>query len=755
LLEVEDPQRQREMDDLAFQLPENQWDAAAKQARQATIVGGIAVPARPMISIPKLDQPIGSVLNQEKAAHLGVTVHPLTEDADDDTAEVQRDLYRMIERQSRAGLARSWAFDRAVKAGRGGYRVLTAWDDESDNPTDQKIVIKRVLRQEMLFFDTMGSEEPDFCDGEWGAIGSWLPWETYKRQYRETTLADYDDDALSALMHDEPLWVRGDGEKRAVFVLEYFRKVHTTEPLSVTNAADGQPVTRARDVVTVEWYKLNAVEVLAKEDWNGKYIPLIPTLGRELQPFDQERRWIGMVRPNRDSAKLFNAAASNALETAATEPKPKYLMYSGQQEGHETAWQQANIRNFPYLLVNPVVDAATGRVLPLPQLTQADTSKLQMSLQLLEQAERFIQAGTSNTDPTMLEQLARKKVAHQTLTGLQEQGDLGKSDFLHTLAEVTLTYEAKVVLDLMPSIYDRPGRVVRLLDLQDNPKTIMLNQPFTIDPQTKRPVPVNGQPPPHGMNGQPAPKVLNFDLRKGRYGSSVSIGKSFQSRLEEGATEIGGILQADPALMPLIGPTYFKFRDFPGSKEIAELLKKLRAKTYPGLDTEEGAQEDAQQQLEAAKGQIQQMSEVLQQAQQFVATEQAKHQAQVQIAQAKEQASVELAAIQAQTDIKLQEMKNAATIAVAEINAQTKGVTALLDAEHERMALHETQQHEARQAGAGRTHERTMGQEGHAQGLEAQRDQQGAQADEAERGRQAAAEEAELTRQAAAAEPVA
>jgi hypothetical protein len=63
------------------------------------------------------------------------------------------------------------------------------------------------------------------------------------------------------------------------------------------------------------------------------------------------------------------------------------------------------------------------------------------------------------------------------------------------------------VLDLIPYIYDRPGRVARLLDAEDNPRTVMLNAPFTMNPQTQRPqrAPMPPQGPPQGMAPQGPP----------------------------------------------------------------------------------------------------------------------------------------------------------------------------------------------------------------------------------------------------------
>src|SRR6185503_51703 len=85
-------QRKREKEDLQFQVPEKQWQDDARRERDRQVVNGVVVPARPTLSITQIDQPIQLVLNQERAAHLGVNIHPLSPYADDDTAEVLQGL---------------------------------------------------------------------------------------------------------------------------------------------------------------------------------------------------------------------------------------------------------------------------------------------------------------------------------------------------------------------------------------------------------------------------------------------------------------------------------------------------------------------------------------------------------------------------------------------------------------------------------------------------------------------------------------
>lgn len=199
-------QNKREQEDLRFQVPELQWPSDVAAARAKSVIGNMTIPGRPMLSVATLDEPIQLVLNQEKAADLGVNIHALSEDADDDTAAVLQSLYRAIVRDSRAPLARRWAYNRAVKAGRGAYRVLKEYDYDTGVPGDQKIVIRRILYQDSVFLDPF-AQEPDWSDMEWALIITDMPWTKYKRLYGKTALAKYSDSELTALGLSEPGWV--------------------------------------------------------------------------------------------------------------------------------------------------------------------------------------------------------------------------------------------------------------------------------------------------------------------------------------------------------------------------------------------------------------------------------------------------------------------------------------------------------------------------------------------------------------------
>ena len=749
-------QRLREEDALRFQVPAMAWPSDVKEQRKPQLVGGVAIPQRPMLSIPTLDQPIQMTLNAEKSAHLGIKIHPISEEADDDTAEVIQGLYRRIEVESRAGLARSWAFERAVKAGRGVYRVLTEPDPDGGSPFDQKISIKRILQQGSVVMDPF-AQEPDWSDGQWAFLVQDMPWDTYQRRFPKSKMAAFDEDELSVVGVETPQWVSGDpgSAGRAVRVAEYYRLEYAPRTRVLlddgTDAFDdeipeGRTVMEGdgarsveEQVPTLWWSVMNAIEELEPaQTQDGRYIPIIPVVGRELIPFEQQRRWVGIIEPNKDAVRLLNYSASSAVELAALESKAPYTMVEGQEEGHEQEWQLANVRNFPYLRYRNV--SLNGTPAPPPQRTQVDTSRLGPSMVLLQQAREFIHQGTGAYESALGQQTPSAR-SGKAVMALQQQYDQGSGHFLDNLAEVSLTYEAKVILDLIPHIYDRPGRVARILDLEDESRTILLNTPFQDGQNGGRPRAVppglspmmppgaNGVAPPVSPRGMapgmaasggpppmppgmppgamppgamppggpmppgmppggpmPAPaqpEVFTYDLRKGRYGVVVTIGRSYKSRTQEGADEMGQLFQANPSLFPILGDLYLKFRDFPGHNEAAARIKKLLPPPLQEDDTQQQVTQ-LQSQLQDQGQMLEQLTKALEEKTREVDTEAVKQQAITAREQADAQVRVELERMKNETDLAIAQMKVKAAEAKTVFEAERDEALATDDQAHER-----------------------------------------------------------------------
>ena len=689
VVSAESEQRKRELEDLEFDAG-NQWPDEVKAARGGQVVDGVPIPARPMLTINKLDQPIQLIINQQKNAKLGIEVRPDSEDASDDTAEVLQGLIRHIEVQSRADLARSWAFERAVKCGRGFYRILKTFADESGQEFDQELVIERILNQGAVYLDPY-AQQPDWSDGEWAIISTMIPADRYKKEFPESSLAASLDDEFASLGDSGDNWY-GETEdgQQAVRVVEYFvvnripkeRVAYLNDRGQLVTAwADELPETldpasiqqrRMTEQRSVMWYKLNGQEILEEAEWDGQYIPIIPVIGRE-QNIDGKRKWLGIVHPSKDGQRLFNYAVSTAVETAALEPKAPFIGYEGQFEGHEQAWAQANIRNFPYLEVKPIT--LGGQVVPLPQRNTAGAN-LGPSLALVDQADSYIKSTTFVYDPSLGSSAGSR--SGRAVLALQQQADIGNSNYLDNLASVSMTYEAKVLLDLIPKIYDRPGRVARILGTDDEVKQVMLNAPFSMS-ESGRPVPMlPGTPPSSPVPGGRPRNIKRYDLAQGKYVATVSVGRAYRTRVEQGADELAQVLQASPNLMPLIGDLYFKYRDFPGHLEIARRLKKMAPPEVREDDQELDPQQLMAQleQIKAESGQmIEQMTKQMEEMTKTIEGKVIEQQALLQKAQIEAQARVQVAEIQAQAQMAVINQKTTSGDLKAQLSSETTLLT--------------------------------------------------------------------------------
>lgn len=740
--DVESEQRAEEQTCLGFQRAEGAWPQDVKDARAAftaPAMGGVSsipIPARPMISIPLLDEPFNLAAAQVRAAHLAPSIHALSEDASDETAEVLQSLYRSIERDSRASNVRNWSYDRAWWAGRGAYRVDKVYDPFGGHPFDQKIIIKRILDQSWVRFDPH-AQEPDWSDGKRAMLGVPYSWKTYKEKWPKSKVASFDDKMLSTLATQDGLdgWVQGtNDEERTVVVAEDWRVECTYVKWVLLDNGDAAPehdIPKGAKAVegegaqwkyveerSVYWRVINCCEELEPEQkWDGTYIPLIPVIWRELQPHDGKREWIGVVSNAKGPVRLTNFGASGVVEMAVTEPKAPYHLDPRQIEGYEPYWNQLNTRNFPYLPSHKEKDGVTFE---RPDRTQLDVSRLGPSMSLMTMGRDFVQTATSTYDPA----LGKQPTAHRSgvaIARLQGQTEESTSGGLDNLAQISMAYEAIVILDLIPKTYDRPERIARILDERGKSQLVMFNAPFAPDTQTKRPktLPYNtdedGQVQPTAETQQqvddPNHPAKYLNLNKGRYGVEITIGKSYKSRRQEGESEMGQLLQADPALMPLIGPEYFEYRGEPWALRVSAILGKMRDHQFPFLK-DDGQPPNAQQ-IQQTMAENQQLKQVVQQLGMEKQGKVVEQQGKAQVTMIQEKAETDRA-----------REKNATTLAAARITAAKATFDSMREAMEEAQALGLQHNYDGQQAALDRAHEYAMTLQGHQNEMEAA--QQGA-----------------------------
>ena len=709
----EQEQRRNEGEDIAFR-GKDQWSEMAQRERGG-VAGGVNVPQRPMLSIDLIQQPDQLIYNQANKADLGITLSPAGENADDELVEVKQDLLRRIQHDGGMHGAMMWAFDRAKRCGRGWFRVVKRYDEDADltgpGAFDQEIAFERILYQENVYMDA-ASQKADFSDARYGFVVVWMSVEDARRQFPDADIPETGTSDWTGLERAVPEWVdrnRNEGEG-GVLVAEYWFKDIQTETICLLRDGTVKVKTgeydvptkdivqeRSRDKVTVYACKMCGLDQFLQEplDWQGKYFPLIPVIGREQQPVDGKRFWEGIVRPAMDGQRFYNYAASTMVEGMAMEPKAPWKIAEGQDEGYEHEWQQSNIRNFAVLHYRPT--ALGDKLVPPPERAQVDTSKMQLSMMALNEAKGFVQAATANSAAYLgeLRPGANDPQSGKAILALQQQGDASTSIYMDNLTNITIPYLGRVVLDLMPYVYDRPGRIAQVLGEEDKSRAVMLNAPYVIGPD-KVPQRVDVKP------GQPLPDgAKHYDLSQGKYSISVEAGRPYHTRLQEAGDMIGQVLAKQPALMPLIGPTYFKTQDWPGAKEVAEILEKVRDQQYPFLvdDENEATPQALKAQIAGMQQQGQMMQQQLQQAIQALQIDQAKQ----QTAMAKVQADAAMKKLEIESEERIAAANNETKLVIEGLVQRAQAMENILARLEEREARHEEMAHERAMGAAGGT----------------------------------------------------
>jgi hypothetical protein len=234
----------------------------------------------------------------------------------------------------------------------------------------------------------------------------------------------------------------------------------------------------------------------------------------------------------------------------------------------------------------------------------------------------------------------------------QREGDVSTFHFIDNLSRA-IKYAGKVLIDLIPAVYDKP-RMVRVLGEDGTPEVVGVNQQ------------------------QPDEFGQVYELGRGKYDLVVEAGPSFSTKREEMSNFLIEFMRTSPAAGPLIMDMVAKNMDFPESDKIARRFQAMLPPQIQQMEQQgekQGSPEVLMQQLAQAQGQMQQMGQQMQQMQQALEMEQAKAQADLQAEREKTQAQIQAeiakAEITAKTAIRKAEMDIQGDLASERIRADS------------------------------------------------------------------------------------
>ncbi len=535
--------REAAKEDIAFRAGE-QWPEDIKTQRQRD--------KRPCLTMDKLNQYVRQIVNDGRQNRPSIKVRPVDSGADLATAEVFQGVIRHIEDASGADAAYDTALDSAATCGFGHFKVITEY--VGDDSFDQEICIERVRNPLSIVIDP-DAKKADASDMRFAFEIEEMSKEDFEEKYPDKTPNDFSSSNDYGDWFGEQVriarywWV--EEEDRDLHLLAD-GKVISDESLQMMksegiDATSDIVETRSIPKKTVKSRLMSGKDFLEDEQvWPGKYIPILVVWGNEI---DIEGKVIhsGIIRPGKDPQRLYNYSRSAFAERVALTPKAPWLAAEGQVENYSDEWATANTDNHSVLRYTPT--SLNGQ--PVPPPSRISPSDVPAGFaQDMQISEHDIQASIGMYNASL--GAPSNERSGKAIQARQREGDVGTFHY-HDNLNRAIRHCGRILVDLIPKIYDS-NRIVRILGYDGTPDQV------EIDPN----LPTASQ-----LSG--VKSVYNLGV--GRYDVTISTGPSYSTLRQEAAASMIEMVQANPALMSVIGDLMVKNMDWPGAEEISERLK--------------------------------------------------------------------------------------------------------------------------------------------------------------------------------------
>jgi len=327
---------------------------------------------KPKFEVNKIMLAVIRIVNEYRNNR--ITVDYVSKDGteNDKLAEVCDGLYRADEQASVADEAYDNAFEEAVGGGIGAWRLRTVYEDEEDPENErQRIRFEPIFDADSSVFFDLNAKRQDKSDAKYCFVVTSMTRESYKETYND------DPTDWPKIIHQYEFdWATPD----VVFVAEYYKVEEKTEVIRIFQAIDGTEerytqtdfandemleetliAIGTREVrqkrvkrMRVRKYIMSGGKVLEDAGYiAGRNIPIVVVYGKRWF-VDNIERCMGAVRLAKDAQRLKNMQLSKLGEISALSSIEKPIMTPEQVAGHQVMWAEDNLRDYPYLLVNPI-----------------------------------------------------------------------------------------------------------------------------------------------------------------------------------------------------------------------------------------------------------------------------------------------------------------------------------------------------------------------------------------------------------------
>ena len=452
---------------------------------------------KPRFEVNKIMLAVIRIVNEYRNNR--ITVDYVSKDGteNDKLAEVCDGLYRADEQASVADEAYDNAFEEAVGGGIGAWRLRTVYEDEEDDEDDrQRIRFEPIYDADSSVFFDLNAKRQDKSDAKFCFVVTSMTRESYKEIYND------DPTDWPKIIHQYEFdWSTPD----IVFVAEYYKIEEKTETIRIFQAIDGTEerytqtdfandetleetlmAIGTREVrqkrvkrMRVRKYIMSGGKVLEDAGYiAGKNIPIVVVYGKRWF-VDNIERCMGAVRLAKDAQRLKNMQLSKLGEISALSSIEKPIMTPEQVAGHQVMWAEDNLRDYPYLLVNPITgpDGNTQVSGPVAYTRSAAIPPAMAALlQITEQDMQDILGNPQGADKMV------SGVSGKAVEMIQTRVDMQTFIYMSNFAK-GMKRCGEIWLGMAKEIYTEDKRKMKTIAPTGEAGMVELMQPM-IDPET-------------------------------------------------------------------------------------------------------------------------------------------------------------------------------------------------------------------------------------------------------------------------------
>jgi hypothetical protein len=506
--------------------------------------------SKPRFEVNKIHLAVIRIINEYRNNR--ITVDFVSKDGEteyDKLAETCDGLYRADEQDSGAEEAYDNAFEEAVGGGFGAWRLRTVYEDEEDDEDErQRIRIEPIFDADSCVFFDLNAKRQDKADAKRCFVLTAMTRDAYAEEWGDDP-ASWPKD----IFQHEFDWLTPD----LVYVAEYYRVEETSETVRVFEMLDGEEQ-RHTDAeleaddgaLLVELQATGAKEVRQKkvkrrkvrkyilsgravlEDCGyiaGKHIPIVPMYGKRWF-IDGVERCMGHVRLAKDAQRLKNMQLSKLGEISALSSVEKPIFTPEQIAGHQMMWAEDNIKNYPYLLINPVTDAMGQQVVGGPAAyTKAPNLPPAMAalLQITEQDMQDVLGNQQQGDKVV------SNISGKAVEMIQQRLDMQTFIYMSNMAKA-VKRSGEIWLSMAKDIFVEPGRKMKAITSGGTSEAVELMRPT--------------------LNKETGEVEFENDLSEAEFDIAVDVGPSSSSKRQATVRALTGMMQVtqDPETMQVL-----------------------------------------------------------------------------------------------------------------------------------------------------------------------------------------------------------